>query len=152
MDVLTIGEVAERANVATSALRFYEREGLLSVALRTATGARRYGDDTIGLVRFIKQAQAVGLTLRDIKALVKSRRSTSRTDCQKIRTILAARISDIDSRVHDMQAFRDVLRDHLQACDRALADHTVQECPTLDAIDIVVECAAFVGNLAAIAQ
>lgn len=130
-----IGEVAAAAGVTVETLRFYEREGLLSVPLRSANGARRYDDDAMGRVRFIKQAQAVGLTLRDIQVLVKSRQNTSRDACQKIRTILAARISEIESRVQNMQAFRDVLRDHLRACDRALANQTVQECPTLDAIE-----------------
>ena len=130
-----IGEVAAATGVTVETLRFYEREGLLSVPLRSANGARRYGDESLGRVRFIKQAQAVGLTLRDIEVLVKSRQDTSRNACQKIRTILATRISEIDSRVADMQAFRDVLRDHLRACDRALADQTVRDCPTLDAIE-----------------
>lgn len=49
--------------------------------------------------------------------------------------MLAARISEIENRVADMQAFRDVLRNHLAACDRALADQTVRDCPTLDAIE-----------------
>ena len=130
-----IGEVAAATGVTVETLRFYEREGLLSVALRSAAGARRYGNDTLARVRFIKQAQAVGLTLKDIQVLVTSRQQTSRAACQKIRTILAARISDLENRVQDMQAFRDVLRDHLRACDRALSDQTIQECPTLDAIE-----------------
>jgi MerR family Zn(II)-responsive transcriptional regulator of zntA len=134
-DSYRIGEVAAATGVTVETLRFYEREGLLSVPRRSASGARRYGDDSIGRVRFIKQAQAVGLTLRDIQVLVKSRQPTSRHTCQKIRTMLAARISEIENRVRDMQAFRDVLRNHLRACDRALADQTVQECPTLDAIE-----------------
>lgn len=130
-----IGEVATATGVTVETLRFYEREGLLPVSLRSATGARRYGDDALGRVRFIREAQAVGLTLRDIQVLVKSRQNTSRSACQKIRTILAQRIDDIERRVQEMQAFRDVLRDHLQACDRALTDQTVQQCPTLDAIE-----------------
>ena len=130
-----IGEVAAATGVTVETLRFYEREGLLSAPLRTAHGARRYGADIMGRVRFIKQAQALGLTLKDIQVLVRSRQHTSRAACQKIRSILAARISEIEHRVQDMQAFRDVLRDHLRACDRALADQAVQECPTLDAIE-----------------
>ena len=130
-----IGEVASATGVTVETLRFYERERLLSVPLRSAAGARRYGDDTIARVRFIKQAQAVGLTLKDIQVLVRSRQDTSRSACQKIRTILDARINEIEQRVQDMQAFRDVLRDHLRACDRALANQTLQECPTLDAIE-----------------
>lgn len=130
-----IGEVAAATGVTAEALRFYEREGLLPVPLRSGGGARRYSDEVFERVRFIKQAQAVGLTLRDIQVLVKSRRNASRGACEKIRTIVARRIEDIDRRVQEMQAFRDLLRAHLQACDRALTDKTVQVCPTLEAIE-----------------
>jgi DNA-binding transcriptional MerR regulator len=130
-----IGEIAAATGVTVETLRFYEREGLLPTPVRSASGARRYGHDVVGRVRFIKQAQAVGLTLRDIHVLVKSRRNTSRSGCQKIRAVLAQRIDDIERRVREMQAFRELLADHLRACDRALLDQSIQECPTLDAIE-----------------
>lgn len=129
-----IGEVAAATGVTVGTLRYYEREGLLSVALRTSSGARRYGHETVERVRFIKQAQAVGLTLKDVHILVASRQKGSRTACQRTRRILATRIGEIEDRVQDLQAFREVLQEHLRACDRALADQTIQDCPTLDAI------------------
>ena len=63
---MTIGEVAERAAVATSALRFYEREGLISSA-RSEGGQRRYQREVLRRVAFIQAAQRVGLTLEEIK-------------------------------------------------------------------------------------
>jgi MerR family redox-sensitive transcriptional activator SoxR len=64
---LSIGEVAERAGIATSALRFYEKEGLIH-ADRSDGGQRRYHRDVLRLVAFIRAAQRVGLTLDDIRA------------------------------------------------------------------------------------
>ena len=130
-----IGEVAAETGLSVETLRFYEREGLLPASLRSRRGARRYGSDALARVRFIKQAQGVGLTLRDIAVLVKFREDTSRTGCQKTRAILAQRLSEIEQRVSEMESFRDLLRDHLRACDDALADERVCECPTLDAIE-----------------
>jgi MerR family redox-sensitive transcriptional activator SoxR len=63
---MTIGEVAERANVAPSALRFYEREGLVS-SVRTEGGQRRYQRDVLRRVAFVRAAQRVGLTLDEIR-------------------------------------------------------------------------------------
>jgi MerR family redox-sensitive transcriptional activator SoxR len=63
---LTIGEVAARAGVATSALRFYEDEGLVH-ATRTTGGQRRYQRDVLRRVAFIRIAQRVGLTLDEIR-------------------------------------------------------------------------------------
>lgn len=69
--MLTIGEVAERANVAPSALRFYEREGLISSS-RTDGGQRRYHRDVLRRIAFIRAAQRVGLTLEEIKSALAS--------------------------------------------------------------------------------
>lgn len=64
---LTIGQLARRAGVATSALRFYEAEGLLSGS-RSAGGHRQYPRHALRRVAFIRAAQAVGLTLPQIRA------------------------------------------------------------------------------------
>ena len=64
-DVLTIGEVAERSGVATSALRFYEDKGLIQ-AERTSAGHRRYPRAVIRRVAFIVFAQRIGLSLEEI--------------------------------------------------------------------------------------
>lgn len=64
---LTIGALSERAGVATSALRYYEAEGLLH-ATRNAGGQRRYTRDALRRVAFIRAAQRVGLSLEEIRA------------------------------------------------------------------------------------
>jgi MerR family transcriptional regulator, redox-sensitive transcriptional activator SoxR len=64
--LLTIGEVAERAGVAPSALRFYEREGLVT-STRSPGGQRRYQRDTLRRIAFVRAAQRVGLTLEEIR-------------------------------------------------------------------------------------
>lgn len=64
---LTIGEVSERTGVATSALRFYEADGLLDAA-RTAGGQRRYHREVLRRIAFIRAAQTVGLDLSQIRA------------------------------------------------------------------------------------
>lgn len=64
---ITIGDVATRAGVAASTLRFYETEGLIS-GRRSAGGHRQYARDTLRRIAFIRAAQAVGLALPDIRA------------------------------------------------------------------------------------
>src|SRR6266542_2711263 len=66
---LTIGEVARRAGVATSSIRYYERIGLLPPPERTH-GQRRYDADVLGTLGFIGVAQSAGFKLREIKALI----------------------------------------------------------------------------------
>lgn len=66
-DVLTISQVAARSGVATSALRFYEEQGLIRSA-RTGAGHRRYPRAVIRRVAFIVFAQKIGLSLEEIRA------------------------------------------------------------------------------------
>jgi len=61
-DLLTIGEIARRAGLATSALRYYEGQGLVS-ATRTSGGQRRYRRNMLRRLAFIRAAQNVGLSL-----------------------------------------------------------------------------------------
>ena len=63
---LTIGELAHRAGLATSAIRYYERVGLLPLAARVS-GQRRYGNDAVARLAFIGAAQRAGFTLAEIR-------------------------------------------------------------------------------------
>ena len=104
--MLTIGETAERANVATSALRFYEKEGLIS-SVRTDGGQRRYHREVLRRIAFVRAAQRVGLTLEEVKqalrALPESRTPTT-NDWRRLsrtwRPLLDRRIAELE-RVRD---------------------------------------------------
>ena len=67
MELLTIGQVSQRAGVAPSALRYYEQQGLVTAA-RTAGGARRYQRSVLRRLAFVRAAQNVGLSLEEIRA------------------------------------------------------------------------------------
>jgi MerR family transcriptional regulator, redox-sensitive transcriptional activator SoxR len=85
---LTVGELAERAGVATSTLRFYEEHGLIA-SERTESGHRRYRPDALRRVSFIRVAQRVGLTLDDIKTALASlpkQRTPSKRDWERLST------------------------------------------------------------------
>ena len=130
-----IGEVARLTGVTVEALRYYEKQGLLPRLHRSPGGARRFGDDAVARVQFIKQAQAVGLTLKDIRTLVGAGGPAGSQRCRRTRDILAARIADIDRRLASMQAFRNVLEEHLHACEHALdAQGDNDQCPTVTAL------------------
>jgi MerR family redox-sensitive transcriptional activator SoxR len=103
---LTIGEVAQRAGVATSALRFYEREGLI-VSVRTDGGQRRYERDVLRRIAFIRAAQRVGLSLDDIRTSLASlpqQRTPTANDWARLsrswRPLLDERIAELE-RVRD---------------------------------------------------
>ena len=67
---LRIGQVAQRAGVGAKAIRFYEANGVISRPPRGENGYRLYSPETVDVLRFIKQAQGLGLTLGEISEMV----------------------------------------------------------------------------------
>lgn len=125
-----ISEVALKAGVTPDTIRYYERLGVLPRPPRTAGGLRAYGDDLLPRVRFVQQAQALGLTLKDVKELVANEGRAGHQPCRRVRDLLKTRLADVDARVREMQAFRRTLRSHLSECERALEQDT-PVCPVM---------------------
>ncbi|MFF2650484.1 redox-sensitive transcriptional activator SoxR [Streptomyces sp. NPDC058045] len=108
---ITVGELAERSGVAPSALRFYEREGLIQ-SRRTSGNQRRYTRDTLRRVAFIRTSQRLGIPLariREVLALLPDDRTPDRADWARISACWQA---DLDQRITALQR----LRDHLSDC------------------------------------
>lgn len=106
----TVGELAERAGVATSALRFYEREGLIR-SRRTSGNQRRYSRDTLRRVAFIRASQRLGMPLaaiREVLALLPDGRTPTREDWARVSECWR---KDLDARIRLMQQLRDDLTD-----------------------------------------
>jgi len=131
-----IGEIAERTGVSVETLRYYEKRRLLNAPARTEGGFRVYSDAVVHQVKFIKQAQSLGLTLDDIQQLAAGRlRANHAPSCRTVRELLTRRIEDIDARIKELREFRRTLDQHLAACDRALASAAEPPCPTIEALD-----------------
>jgi MerR family transcriptional regulator, redox-sensitive transcriptional activator SoxR len=107
-DVLTVSEVAERSGFAASALRYYEREGLIE-ASRTSGGQRRYARSVLRRLAFIRAAGNVGLTLEEIRgelAQLPAGRTPTKSDWHRISTHWHTRL---DEQVAALEALRDKL-------------------------------------------
>ncbi len=70
MENLTIGKVAKRAQVNVETVRYYERRGLIPQPPRRESGYRRYSQDTVARIQFIKRAKELGFTLKEISELL----------------------------------------------------------------------------------
>lgn len=132
---LRIGEVAQQAGLTVEALRYYERMGLLPHPPRSNAGLRRYRPDVLDRVRFIKQAQTLGLSLKEIQQLTGNTHRRSHGACQRVHDVLARHIADIDKRVAELRELRDTLGDYRTTCEKALVREKEPECPTLDALE-----------------
>jgi MerR family transcriptional regulator, copper efflux regulator len=136
---LRIGALAEKSGVSRDALRFYERRGLLPPPQRTAGGFRVYPAETVDRLRFIKQAQMVGLTLQEIAALVSHRNDSGLRRCRQVRDFLGTKIADVETKVSELQTFRTTLAQYLEQCERTISNSARTKdvethCPMIDTL------------------
>lgn len=130
MDPLTVGETAERSGFATSALRFYEKEGLIA-AERTSGGQRRYDRSTLRRLAFIRAARHVGLTLDEIREAfndLPSSRTPTKADWSRISVHWRQRLDD---EINALTA----LRDGLDSCI-GCGCLSLQKCRILNPNDV----------------
>ncbi len=114
-------------NVQT--LRYYERTGLLPRPSRKPSAYRQYEADTVHLVHFIKHAQELGFTLRDISELIALGKSPK--SCPRAARLALAKVEEIDRCVRRLTAMRQTLAELATACEAGDADH---ERPIIEAL------------------
>src|SRR3989304_2806865 len=115
MQGLKVGEVARRAAVNLQTIHYYERTGLLPRPARTASNYRVYPDDAVRRGRFIKRAQELGFTLKEIKELLHLR-AAPRSCCSDVRRQAEAKLVDIEEKVRTLQAMRKALTKLIREC------------------------------------
>lgn len=126
-----IGAIASATGLTPDAIRYYERLGVLPKPTRTEGGFRLYPPDTVARIRFIKQAQQLGLELKEIRDLLAPANGRRRDECQHVRSLLAQHLTDVEARIRELQAYRDSLRDALERCDRAVKMKATIPCPVV---------------------
>lgn len=121
-DSIRIGDLAERCDVSRDTLRFYEREGLLPAPRRTSSGYRAYTEADANRVVFIREAQSLGLTLDDIREVIRLESLHAPEECERVAQLLRERIEAIDKRLADLRAFRGRLVSSLDRCTERRGD------------------------------
>ncbi len=117
--LITIGEVARTAGVATPTLRYYEQEGLLSPTTRSRAGYRLYNALAIEQLRFIRSAQAVGFTLDDIRTLGRLEGESGKTCKAGVRRLLEQRLAEVTEKMKDLKRVQETLGQALDRCRRS---------------------------------
>ncbi|ANI76800.1 MULTISPECIES: MerR family transcriptional regulator [Sphingobium] len=126
---MTISGLARAGGVGVETVRFYQRKGLLGTPERGGSGGvRRYGEDDVRRLRFIRSAQGAGFTLEQIGELL---RLDAGEDRARARELAAERLAALDSKIAELQAARDALRRLASAC------HASEEgpCPIISAFE-----------------
>lgn len=134
MSNLTIAKLAQAGGVGVETVRYYQRRGLMNEPERpTGSGlsgsVRRYGEDDIRQLRFIKAAQTAGFTLGEIGELLTLNATDDRS---RVRELARARVALIDSKIAELQTARAALSGLADHC----ASSEVGACPILTTFEL----------------
>lgn len=132
MKRFTISRAAKSANVNVETIRFYERRGLIEQPLKSANGgAREYDGDTVARIRFIRQAQEIGFSLREIAELL-SLRADARADCADVRARAIEKREEVLAKLDQLSRIRAALDLLIASCP---GDGDIRACTILEAME-----------------
>lgn len=130
MEQLTVGKLAKLAGVNLETIRYYERQELLPEPLRTQSGYRTYSAESVERIRFIKQAQELGFSLKEIKELLRLRIMPDSSGAD-VREKVAAKIADIDEKMKTLRTMKKELVQLKATCD---GTGSIADCPILKSL------------------
>ena len=128
MESIGIGTLAKRAGVAIDTVRYYERNGLLSPRTRLASGYRRYGELELSRLRFIRRAQTLGFTLKEIQDLLAI---SAQKDVKRVKRAAQSKLADVEQRIAALERVREGLSTLIAACP---GHGRAADCPILKAL------------------
>ncbi len=106
---MTVGRAARRAGLTPKAVRLYESKGLLEPAPRTDAGYRLYQDEDVEVLRFVRQARALGLNLAEIGEIIDLQRHGAQP-CGRVLGLVETRLKEVDRALRDLRALRRTLQ------------------------------------------
>lgn len=128
---LTIGQAARKAGVNVETLRYYERRRILPAPPRTISGYRAYPEEAVRIVRFVRRAQVLGFTLKEIQELLQLRRDPGST-CGKVRGAAERKHALVREKMRDLAKMEKALASLLQTC---AGSGPIRGCPILEALE-----------------
>lgn len=101
-----IGKVARETGTSIDTVRYYEKLGLLDKPIRSVGGFRLYTRETIEKLRFVKKAQALGLTLGEIKGIMQCSKDGLKPCCDLVRRLFTKKIDEFESKIKELQKMK----------------------------------------------
>jgi MerR family copper efflux transcriptional regulator len=133
MESMQIGRVARETGLTVDAIRFYERQGLLPRAPRSAGGFRQHTGAAVESLRFVRQMQSLGFSLGEIREL-QSLRGDRAHACERVRARLGAKLAAVKTKLTELRTLEGELRQAQGRCQRALRKKNLgaHRCPVLN--------------------
>ena len=131
MKSMTIGKVARSSGVSIDTVRYYERQGLIPAPPRKESGYRIYTEETIRRILFIKNAQELGFSLKEISELL-ALRVESRRSCNEVMGITQQKIDEVSGKIKSLEGIKSVLEKLKGQCK---ARELTSPCPILESLE-----------------
>ena len=128
----TIGKLALATDVTSDAIRYYEKEGLLTPSSKTGAGYRLYNEDAVRRLRFIKQAQHCGFGLAEIRELLTLKNSDAAC-CKDVRSVAIDKKLQLAHKIKALQLMSQALTELITICNDEA--RPLDECPILAALE-----------------
>jgi MerR family Zn(II)-responsive transcriptional regulator of zntA len=128
-----IGELARLAEVTPDTIRYYEKQGMMSLGERSDAGYRLYGDHDLQRLRFIRYAKTIGFTLETISELLSIRIDPEHHTCQESKEIVDSRLAEVEHKLSELIRMRDSLQRLSAACCGGA--HSSQSCSIIEALE-----------------
>jgi DNA-binding transcriptional MerR regulator len=107
---LQIGQVSQKSGVSIDTIRYYEKEGLLKEPLRSQGGFRLYPSEMVDQLVFIQKAQAMGLTIKEIKSIMCCGDKGLEPCCDLTVDLFTAKINELETKIHEIQGMKKKLK------------------------------------------
>ena len=131
MKAMTISRAAAKAGVGVETIRFYERKGLIEQPPKPFDGGFRiYPGEAVARIRFIRQAQDIGFSLREVAELLSLRADPS-ADCSDVREQATMKLEEVNLKIARLEEIRGALEDLISACPGRGA---LRSCSIMDAL------------------
>ena len=127
---LTIGQVARQSAVNIETVRYYERRGLIAEPPRKASGYRQYDHQVVQRIQFIKRAQGLGFTLKEIGQLLALANGDG-SSCGNVRDFATKKVADVESKIRHLQNLKKVLTHLVRQCSEK---GSLAECPIIESL------------------
>ena len=128
---LTIGALAKAATIGVETVRFYERTGLIPEPPRTPSGYRQYPGDTVDRVQFIRRAQGLGFSLREISELLDLRLDEVGA-CGAVEAQAREKLAQVGGKIEELLRMENALQRLVEACETR---EPTGACPILEELD-----------------
>ncbi len=126
---MTIGTLARKTGVNVETVRYYERFGIIAEPPRSASGYRHYTDEVVTRIRFIRRAQQLGFSLKEIQELLTLRVDHNKnTSCREVKKRAEAKISDVEAKIYDLERLKQAL---VEISDKCTGSGPISNCPIL---------------------